>query len=563
MIYLALTLPPRAMTLDGPPPATVVFGAYHVHSVRSDGTGSVPRIARAAADAGLSFVILTDHGDGTRVPDPATYLDGVLVIDAVEIGTDGGHLVALGLERASPYALAGRPSDVMADVRRQGGWAVMAHPDSERPALRWRGGQGQPDGIEWLNADSEWRDDSVATVVGAALRSLIRPAESVVSLFHRPRETLARWDAMTRTREVVGLAAADAHGGIARNGRGESIERPALVRVPSYTAMFRTLAQAVVLEQPLSGDAASDARALLAALRRGSTFTVIHGLARPAHLEMSATTAGGTVTPIGGRVPLSPDPITIRARIPQAPGVRLDLLRQGEVVARERGSLEYVVPPGDASGAYRVEAVFPGASVPWIVSNPIYIGARRPAAPEAPVGEAPYVGVGTVPLGPDAGWTVERNPTSTGELTVEADGGMAFSFELGPGMPSGQYAALVAAVDGEAGFDRVQFVASADRPMRLSLQLRLPDGRDGLRWRRSVFVDTTPTPIVVRLEDLEPVGGSSSQQPIVAMIRSVLFVIDTVNTRPGASGVVHLRDVELGIGSTGDEPGQPGRAPRP
>ena len=42
-------------------------------------------IATAAARAGLQFIILTDHGDGTRAPDPPSYLHGVLVIDGVEM----------------------------------------------------------------------------------------------------------------------------------------------------------------------------------------------------------------------------------------------------------------------------------------------------------------------------------------------------------------------------------------------------------------------------------------------------------------------------------------------
>jgi len=72
-------------------------GAYHIHSDRSDGSGTVDEIAQAAERAGLQFIIVTDHGDGTRSPDPPQYRHGVLVIDAVELNTTGGHLVALGL----------------------------------------------------------------------------------------------------------------------------------------------------------------------------------------------------------------------------------------------------------------------------------------------------------------------------------------------------------------------------------------------------------------------------------------------------------------------------------
>ena len=37
--YVGVTLPPRALVLGGTVPPTLAFGAYHVHSVRSDGSG--------------------------------------------------------------------------------------------------------------------------------------------------------------------------------------------------------------------------------------------------------------------------------------------------------------------------------------------------------------------------------------------------------------------------------------------------------------------------------------------------------------------------------------------
>ena len=62
-------LPPPSAATPAPHWPTngmTVRGAYHVHSTVSDGTGSIDEIAAAAARAGLQFVILTDHGDGTR-----------------------------------------------------------------------------------------------------------------------------------------------------------------------------------------------------------------------------------------------------------------------------------------------------------------------------------------------------------------------------------------------------------------------------------------------------------------------------------------------------------------
>ena len=66
-------------------------GAFHVHTNRSDGGSSPNDIARAASEAGLRFLVFTDHGDGTRVPDPPQYRSGVLTFDGVEISTNGGQ----------------------------------------------------------------------------------------------------------------------------------------------------------------------------------------------------------------------------------------------------------------------------------------------------------------------------------------------------------------------------------------------------------------------------------------------------------------------------------------
>ena len=130
-------LPPGSRRLSLSAPPLVVRGASHIHTVRSDGAGTPESAAAAAARAGLDFIILTDHGDGLRAPDPPRYVEGVLVIDAVEISTTGGHYVALGLDRA-PYRLAGEPRDVVEDVHRLGGFGVAAHPDSPKAQLQWK-----------------------------------------------------------------------------------------------------------------------------------------------------------------------------------------------------------------------------------------------------------------------------------------------------------------------------------------------------------------------------------------------------------------------------------------
>ena len=106
LVLVAVSLPPARLTLETPFADGTIPGIIHVHTNRSDGRGTPDDIAAAAARAGLKFVVFTDHGDGTRTPDPPAYRSGVLCLDAVEISTTGGHYLALDMP-AAPYPLGG------------------------------------------------------------------------------------------------------------------------------------------------------------------------------------------------------------------------------------------------------------------------------------------------------------------------------------------------------------------------------------------------------------------------------------------------------------------------
>ena len=540
--FLLLTLPPSAVLLDGALPGTWATGAYHIHTVRSDGTGTIPEIAAAAAEAGLQFIILTDHGDGTRPPDPPTYHHGVLCIDAVEIGTDDGHLVALGLSHASPFPLAGRARDVIADVHRMGGAAVAAHPDSPKPDLRWMAQGARYDGLEWINADSEWRDERPRDLVAVGLRALVRPAESIATLFRRPARTLRRWDQAARGRPVFGLAAVDAHARISWREDEEPRGRTALER-PSYRVMFETLVQTVVLDGPLSGRADQDAAQLLAAIVGGRSYSTVRALAWPASLRFGAT-AGDRRAMMGERLPgdaVRLTGATFEASVPEAPGAQLTLWRDGATVAAGQGELTHTAAAGEA-GVYRIEVAFPGALVPWIVSNPIVIGDwhDEDGGPQPATAPAEWFDVSNLP------WTIEKDPASSGALDV-AGGRVRLDYALTAGEPHAQYVALVAPIDAPAGVDRVSFTGRSDRPSRVSVQVRLRGGQEARRWRASVYLDETARAMTIPLQEFEPADGTTSRRPVVAPIDSLLFVLDTVNTAPGAEGYIELSDVRLGM----------------
>jgi hypothetical protein len=72
--------------------------------------------------------------------------------------------------------------------------------------------------------------------------------------------------------------------------------------------------------------------------------------------------------------------------------------------------------------------------------------------------------------------------------------------------------------------------------MRISVQLRTE--RD--RWQRSVYVEAFNREQTVLFDDLRPAGPTASDKPPLADVRSLLFVVDTTNTKPGASGRIWI-----------------------
>jgi hypothetical protein len=543
VIAVLVTLPPATKSTAGTLPPEFVMGAYHIHTSRSDGTGDVDAVAAAASRAGLAFIILTDHGDATRPPEPPTYRHGVLCIDAVEVNTGSGHVVALGLKEQSPFPLAGPARDVIEDIRRLGGHAVIAHPDSPNPDLRWRGPQVAADGLEWINVDSEWRDERLLTLVGTSAHALIRGPSAIASLMSRPSRTLARWDTDAIRRPTFGLAGLDVHANIPFTRAVEP--RPARgLPVPSYETMFRTMAQVAVLDAPLSRNAPADAARVLQALTTGKSYTVVRAFAEAAALRFTATQGTSTIT-MGSRVPAG-TPLALEASVSGTSDARVTLLRQGRTVAQ--GTSTVARQEDGRPAVFRTEVLLPGIDMPWMLSNPIVVEDIVPPSP----GPALIDGEVVLLDGRASGWVVEREASSAG--TVENDGpALKFSFQLGSGTPRGQYAAAVTRVPDALGVDRIEFTGRADRPMRVSLQVRMPAHLGGQRWRRSVFLDRTPRAISVPLQDFDPADAPTSRRPIVARLDAVLIVVDTLNSHTGTSGTIWLEQVSVRSRATTSE----------
>ena len=526
-------------------------GVVHVHSSRSDGSGTIDDIAAAAAAAGLQFVVVTDHGDGTRPVLAPAYRAGVLVLDGVEISTTHGHYLALGLGQ-TPYRLAGDASDVVDDVRRLGGFGIVAHPDSPKPTLAWRDWQAPVDGLEWFNLDSEWRDDTSARLARALIYYPLRPVPSLALLAGDGGSMLPRWAELAAQRRVIGLAAVDAHARLGREGGFDGAW--VNLRAPGYAALFATAQVSVELDAALTGEASRDATSVLNALRAGRAFSTITARAAAGRVAIVATRGEhrarmGQFLAGSGRVV-----VTVEADAPAGAAVRI--VCDGRTLTQTLASSTFSPSFEVDEAGHACQAVVgwlgdtPDRFITWAVTNPIYFRSADPPPPAAPVRVAARSEAFAVA---DTAWTVEQSPGSRADIAtlaadpapgaaVSAPRPIALHFELAPGERAGQYAALATSDIGTLSWASwLRLELGVGVPMRLSLQLREPmPGGGARRWHRSLVVDPAQSTYLVPLASFAPVADATGPAP-VTRVRSLLIVVDTVNTPPGRRGEIVLR----------------------
>jgi hypothetical protein len=557
--FITTTIPPKHLSLADPTPDRAIPGIIHVHSIRSDGRGTPDEIALAAAQAGLKFVVITDHGDGSRAPEPPAYRHGVLCLDAVEISTSGGHYIALDMA-ASPYPLGGEARDVVEDVKRLGGFGIVAHPDSPKDELRWRDWTAPFDAVEIVNLDTAWRQRAAGTSwrqkLGLAARLFsypIRPAESIASLV-QPSTIWERWATLATRRHLVTLPGADAHARVGWRTTGDPAAGGVSAPLPSYVASFQALSLHVRAERALTGNAGVDARMIIRAIRAGHAYSAIEGAASPSSFEFTATNEHGTVHE--GDELSAAGPLTLHVRSNAPPGFTTTVWNGTAMVSGDHHEQDFSVqvPPQDnagnaGNGVYRTEIRATGRfeALPWIISNPIYVRIPAPDTSVRPTASPLTTSLALFDGRSLAGWTVEQDATSLGAVEVVETGttrqpALRWRFGLASGGLAGQFVALVSDLPhGAAPGDRVAFTARAERPMRLSVQLRTQHDR----WQRSVYVDTFNRERTLSFDDFLPSSPVATGKPPLADVRSLLFVVDTMNTKPGASGRIWITEPRL------------------
>jgi hypothetical protein len=344
-------------------------GVIHVHSLYSDGTGTVAEIARAAAANGLDYVLLTDHDTlEARERGEEGWYGSVLVLVGEEVSPlRENHYLAFGLDRPIDHHELG-PAEIVARVNEAGGFGFLSHPFSKGSERFRRGAGGMP-----------WRELEVAGYTGVELWSFVTDTgerlRGIPDLLrfiatpgrfvdHPPRANLEAWDRLCAARPCVALGGVDAH------QLGIRIGNRVPLRLMAYKRSFRYLHTHVLVEQPLERALEPDREAVYSALRAGRVYIAMDSVAPARGFRFWAE--GPQPLSMGDEAPAGETGRTLQVRVPRP--ARLRLLRDGEevAVAEQGAGLEHAV---DGPGVYRVEAFLRshGRERTWIISNPIYL----------------------------------------------------------------------------------------------------------------------------------------------------------------------------------------------
>jgi len=342
-------------------------GHIHLHTTYSDGAATIEEVVRIASQAGLDFIIPTEHN--VLIKELDGWYDNTLLLMGEEVHDEerrpeSSHYLALDVEQdVAPYAQD--PQAVINAVNDQGGFGFLAHPIEydtppfiEEPNLSWRDWQVSGyTGLELWNYMSEFKNH----LPNKAAAILFCYFPRLVILGPHP-DTLAKWDELLQDKKTVVIGGSDAHGNTYRLG-------PLSRAVQPYDYLFRAVNTHILCEDAFNGQLAHDQRVVYDALREGRCFVAYDLLGNTRGFRFTAKSGEATMI-MGQEIALQGE-VSLEIHSPRRADIRL--LRDGRIVARKKGkSLRWTT---SEKGVYRVEAYrsFLLRKRGWAFTNPIYV----------------------------------------------------------------------------------------------------------------------------------------------------------------------------------------------
>lgn len=339
-------------------------GAIHMHSIYSDGSGTVEEIVGYANEVGLDYIMITDHNTLRALNEGYEgWHNNTLLLVGCEINDkeNKNHYLAFGIDEAFSTRLSAK--EYVKKVKSAGGIGFIAHPHEKRssmkehPAFPWTEWDTNDfTGIEIWNHMSEWMEGLTEE---NKYQHFVHPLRSVAG---PPAETLQKWDELNQARKVVGIGGVDAH------AHKINVLGFFEVEVFPYKVLFKSVRTHVLMNEKIDTKDFHKSKSLIyESLRNGRCFVsnYYHGDATGFRFFAESD---NKIFQIGDYISLK-GKVKLRVFLPNISG-KINLICNGKLVDEvENSDCEFIIRQ---KGAYRVEVFLEGKA--WIFSNHIRIG---------------------------------------------------------------------------------------------------------------------------------------------------------------------------------------------
>ena len=355
-------------------------GAIHMHSIYSDGTGTIEDIAAFSNETNLDYIILTDHNNlKAKEEGYERWFNNTLVIIGCEINDmqNKNHYLAFGIDemvgtyKKMPCGDLGcelPANEYVKAVKNKGGVGFIAHPFEKRthipdhPAFPWLAWDNEDfNGIEIWNHMSEWTEGLSDK---NRLQRFLHPLKSIVA----PDEKAVKiWDKLNNNRKVVAIGSVDAH------AHKQNVVGFFEVEIFPYKTLFKSVRTHVFVDSELKpGNKASfefDKNQIIKALKEGHSFIVNHYHGNGKGFRFYAE-YNGSFYNMGDEIPFDKNKnkmITFKTYLPKE--AKIKLIKNGKCVDELEGLNS--IWDSNEIGNYRIEGW--QGSKGWIFSNHIRV----------------------------------------------------------------------------------------------------------------------------------------------------------------------------------------------
>ncbi len=377
-------MPPKPTESNPVKNKRVLSGIIHVHSVYSDGGGTVEEIAEAARLANRDFVVLTDHNVSTarKVGKEKNY-NGVDLFVEMEASTQAGHALSF-YSHSEAKNLADAEINrltyqhYMGEKSAKDFFISLSHPSNiKNPWLRFdRYGEG----YEIMNFDSVWQrelSDSVFGFLTTGLISPLNPYLATLRFLDFYQKDLTVWDNMnlSPSQKHFGILAHDTHSKLKYSGEG-------FLRWPDYLQTFKIGTNLVFLKEDPNPDFHQRKAQIYSAIKEARVAIAFDSIYPVQDVEHSVRC--GDKTYISGDEIADSTGCKVAIRFPEAfPYERvIRILKNGDLFKEEVSKATTIEVGLEGSGTYRTEIWIKGRSalrgilyrnVPYLFYNPVYL----------------------------------------------------------------------------------------------------------------------------------------------------------------------------------------------